>query len=625
MHSPNITTENIGKLRELFPNCVAEAKDEDGKSYQAVDFDQLRQELSDYVVDGPQERYYLNWPGKREALLTANAPIAKTFRPCREESVNFDTTKNLFIEGDNLDALKLLQETYLGKVKMIYIDPPYNTGNDFVFKDDFFETSNTFLKRSNQVDEEGNRLTSNTKSNGRFHSDWLSMMYPRLKLARSLLREDGVMFISIDESEVNNLETICKEVFGHQNLLGHFPVVMNLKGNQDAFGFAETHEYFVACMRSKDSCRLYPFNVEEEEIHKLWEEDEYGLYKRADNLRATGVNAPRAKRPALYYPIFINSDTLQCYITDNDQPTSPDHEVVLPINREGQELSWYWSKQTFTQKKHNLIITQTKNGWQFYRKQRPALGELPTKKPKSFFYKPDYSTSTATIHLKQLLGEKIFDGPKPVPFILDLLQIGAKDDDIIMDFFGGSGTTAHAAMQLNALDGGNRQFIMVQLPEVIDKSFPAYGSGFSTIAQITKERIRRAGAKIVAEKHHQGWRKDVGFRVLRIDTSNMADVYYTPDAVKQESLFGAVDNIKLGRDNPEDLLFPSVARLGCGSYSSRFETISSIIRQCSLLTKNPTISLLVLMTALPKTSLKSWRDTHQCVLYFVTTDLCLIR
>ncbi len=568
MHSPNFAEENIAKLAELFPNCVTEkeetAKDANEREKmvlkRTIDWDLLKQELSNDIVEGPQERYHLNWPGKRKALLTANAPIAKTLRPCREKSVDFDTTENLFIEGDNLDALKLLQETYLGKVKMIYIDPPYNTGKDFIYADNFAKSTEEYLLDSRQKDEEGNRLIANTDSNGRFHSDWLSMMYPRLKLARNLLKDDGVIFISIDENEIGNIEKVVTEIFGSENFLGSFPVVMNLKGNQDSFGFAETHEYVVIASKNKILCSFNHFPIDDEEFNKAWFSDEYGPYKEADNLRATGVNAPREKRPNLWYPIFLDESKLEYYATDDDKPKDSAHTKVLPISPNGEELSWYWSKNNLNQNKHNLILKKTSNGWQFYKKQRPQIGDLPSKKPKSFFYKPEYSTSTATTHLKVLLECKLFNGPKPVPFLKDLAIIGTNDKDIILDFFAGSATTTHAVMQLNAEDGGKRKFIMVQLAEACDEKSEAFKAGYKTIAEISKERIRRAGKQLTmkGENHSQlstvNSPLDIGFRILKVDSSNMADVYYTPDAVEQKELPFSTDNIKDDRSS-EDLLF----------------------------------------------------------------------
>lgn len=554
MHTPDFTDENIARVAELFPNCVTESRDEKGVLKRAIDFDQLKQELSGNIVEGPQERYHLDWPGKREALLTANAPIAKTLRPSREESVDFDTTKNLYIEGDNLDALKLLQETYLGKVKMIYIDPPYNTGNDFIYEDDFAEDKNAYFERSMQMDEEGNRLVVNSDSNGRFHSDWLSMMLPRLRFARQLLHDSGILFISIDENELINLQHACEEVFGSSNVLGNFPVIMNLKGNQDAFPFAETHEYIVLCAKSRSLCVLNNFPVGDEELLDEWLEDEYGLYKVADNLRATEVNAPREKRPNLWYPIFLNVSTKEFYITPDDQPQTLSDVEIWPVNPDGEELSWYWKRDTFNESKHNLILKETSNGWQFYRKQRPQLGDLPTKKPKSFFYKPDYSTSTATTKLKELFGAKIFDGPKPVPFLFDLSIIGTDPDSLVVDFFSGSATTAHALMQLNANDGGSRRHIMIQLPQETAETSEAYKAGYKTIAEIGKERIRRAGKKIKEEAGLMGTNLDIGFRVLKVDTSNMKDVYYSPDTAEQANLLDQIGNIKPDR-TAEDLLF----------------------------------------------------------------------
>lgn len=558
LRTPDFVNENIEKLAALFPQCLTETAE--GKK---IDFDLLQQELSHDIVEGNRERYRLEWPGKREAIVTANLPTTKTLRPVREDSVDFDNTENLYIEGDNLEVLKLLQESYFGKIKMIYIDPPYNTGKDFVYKDNFAIDRETELFESGQIDEYNRRLVANPETSGRYHSDWLSMMYPRLKLARNLLTDDGVIFISIDEHEVCNMEKLCREIFGESNFIGTLPIVMNLKGNQDAYGFAETHEFFVVCTKDKTICSLGMFPVEDEELMKNWLEDEYGLYKEADNLRATGVNAPREKRPNLWYPIYLNEDTLEFYITDNDKPLLESDTEILPINPDGEELSWYWGKSTFNNSKHNLILKKTTNGWQFYRKQRPQLGDLPTKKPKSFFYKADYSTSTSTTHLKNLFGVKLFDGPKPVPFIIDLLHIGSYKDSIILDFFSGSATTAHAVMQLNAEDGGKRKYIMVQLPELTDEKSEAYKAGYKNICEIGKERIRRAANKIKEEKPKKAEKEelfanvedtqDYGFRVYRLDSSNMKDVYYRPQDYKQETLNMFADNIKPDR-TADDLL-----------------------------------------------------------------------
>ncbi len=548
MQSPNWVNKNSQFIAERFPNCVTETS----KGIK-VDFELLKQELSNDITEGNKERYRLEWPGKREAIVTANLPTTKTLRPVREDSVDFDNTENLYIEGDNLEVLKLLQESYLGKIKMIYIDPPYNTGKDFVYKDNFSKDKQEELVESGQKDEYNQRLVANPETAGRYHSDWLSMMYPRLKLARNLLKNDGVIFVSIDEREVANLEKLCTEVFGDANFIGAFPVVMNLKGNQDAFGFAETHEFVVVCTKNKDACTPGMFPVEDEELIKSWLEDEYGLYKEADNLRATGVNAPREKRPNLWYPIFLDETTNEFYINESNEPDSSSHTVVYPINPQGDELSWYWSKTTFNASKHNLILKKTSNGWQFYRKQRPQLGDLPTKKPKSVLYKSDYSTSTSTTQLKNLFGAKIFDGPKPVPFLIDLMHIGTDEESIILDFFSGSASSAQAVLELNTHNTkkvGERKFIQVQLPEITDEKSEAYRNGYKNICEIGKERIRKAAKKIKEETNAD---IDYGFRVYRLDDSNMQDVFYKPQEYNQTQLDAFADNVKSDR-TADDLL-----------------------------------------------------------------------
>ena len=553
MHSPNLTQDNIARIRDLFPGCVTEAKGEDGSVKLAVDFDQLRQELAESIVEGPQERYHLNWPGKREALLTANAPIAKTLRPCRDESVDFDTTKNLFIEGDNLDALKLLQETYLGKVKMIYIDPPYNTGKDFIYKDNFAEDVETYRLQSNQEDVSGNRLVANPDSSGRFHSAWLSMLFSRLKVARNLLSEDGLVVISIDSGEAANLRVVMDEVFGAKNFIGLLPTVMNLKGNNDAFAFSDTHEFTVVYAKSRAECIVNELPIDEEKLDD-WDEDDRGLFKRADTLRRTGQDASRERRPNGWFPVFITSEK-KVYVTEDDKPISNGDIELWPRNEEGEELSWTWSKKKINEEPFNLLVIEGRSGLNIYKKQRPGLGDLPTSKPKSILYKPEYSSSNGTAELADLLGKNVFDSPpKPRGLLRDLITLGAGKDSIILDFFAGTGTTAHAVLALNALDGGERRFIVVQLDAPCDQESSAAKAGYRTIAEITKERIRRAGQAILTAPSHNEWNREVGFRVLKIDTSNMADVYYAPDALDKAKFDLFVDNIKPDR-TPEDLLF----------------------------------------------------------------------
>lgn len=509
-------------------------------------------------LDDKDEKYDFTWVGKRKAIIEAGAPIHKTFRPDEKSSKNWDSTENLFIEGDNLDALKLLQESYLGKVKMIYIDPPYNTGKDFVYHDNFKANIEEYDEATEYKDEKGNiQFKKNEKSNGRYHSDWLSMMYPRLKLARNLLSEDGVIFISIGVDESENLTKLSDEIYGEDNRIGIVPVIMNLKGNQDAYGFAETHDYVLVYARDKVSCDFGRLNVSDEEFDD-WLEDEHGIYKVADNLRATGVNAPRSKRPNLWYPIFLTKND-ELYVTADNNPNNPNDEIVWPVNPEKQELSWYWGKPTFNENKHNLIIKRTSNGTQFYRKQRPQLGdEGPTKKPKSVLFKPDYSSSTATTKLKELMNGKLFDSPKPVPYIKDLLSMGSLKNSIIVDFFSGSGTTANAVMQLNAEDGGSRKWIMVQLPEETPEDSEARKAGYATIPDIARERIRRAGEKIA--KEYPDAKVDYGFRSLVISDTNYKEVYKPVSEVTQESLLETVDNIKEDRTEL-DLLYGVLTQL----------------------------------------------------------------
>lgn len=528
MHSPNLTQENIARIRDLFPGCVTEAKGEDGSVKLAVDLDQLRQELAESIVEGPQERYHLNWPGKREALLAANAPIAKTLRPSREESVDFDTTKNLFIEGDNLDALKLLQETYLGKVKMIYIDPPYNTGNDFIYDDDFAVDTGKFLLQSNQVDNLGNRLVANTASNGRFHSDWLSMMYSRLRLARNLLADTGLIFISIDENELSNLKEVCDEIFGAANCRG---VVSRPTGTPSGQGYnilVNEIDYILAYAKSSESAILgLPFSSEDEKIYD--QEDDGGKYLNR-TLRKTGGEDRREDRPTMHYGI-----------------KAPDGTVVFPIGPTGYESRWRCGEDSYWDlvKQNRIEWKQSSEGWKPYQK---FYLEGRLKQP-SNLWEGIEGNKKASLTIKGLFGKKVFDTPKPVELIERCLKIATGKSDLILDFFAGSSTTAHAVMKLNAEDGGNRHFIMVQVPEPCDENSEAFKAGYKTIAEISKERIRRAGRQI-----NEGKRHDVGFRVLKIDASNMADVYYTPDSLDKTKFDLFVDNIKPDR-TPEDLLF----------------------------------------------------------------------
>jgi adenine-specific DNA-methyltransferase len=510
--TPDFKTDLAKKLQELVPEAVADGK---------IDTQKLK-ELLDSDSSDDSERFGLFWPGKKRAMRAAQEPTTATLKPAKSESKDWDTTENIFIEGDNLETLKILQKYYHNKIKMIYIDPPYNTGKDFVYPDNFKEGLSSYLEFTKQIDEDGRKLSTNSDTDGRFHSNWLNMIYPRLKLARNLLTDDGIIFMSIDDHEQDNLKKVGNEIFGEDNLLGVIPTIMNLKGNQDAFGFAETHEYFLVYARNKSKCEFGRLYLTEEELDS-WQEDEHGLYKVADNLRATGVNAPRSRRPNLWYPIFLDEGE-RIYVTSDNKPISIDHETVWPINPDGEELSWYWGKPTLMDSLHNLIIKRTENGTQFYRKQRPWSGNIPTKKPKSVFFKPEYSTSSATIKLKDLMGRKVFEAPKPIPFLIDLLQLGTNKDSLVLDFFSGSGSLAHATMELNAIDNGARKHIQVQLPEPTDDKSEAAKAGYKTIADLSIDRIKKAGKRIeTIYSSKLGEREvplDTGFKVFKLADSN---------------------------------------------------------------------------------------------------------
>ncbi|MCS6738286.1 site-specific DNA-methyltransferase [Acinetobacter baumannii] len=529
MHSPNLVDSNIEKIEALFPNCVTEAQGENGELKKAIDFDLLKQELSQVIVEGEQERYRLDWVGKKEAILTANAPIAKTLRPCREESVNFDITENLFIEGDNLEALKLLQENYLGKVKIIYIDPPYNTGNDFIYEDDFAESTDAFFEKSNQVDEEGNRLIANIESNGRFHSDWLSMMYSRLKLARNLLTDDGFITVSIDQIEINNLKKVLDEVFGAKNFISDLIWKKKQGGGNDSNLVVVEHEYIILYAKDIFKCTL--------NLDKNYQLDD-NLYPFKDENGDYGL-------VTLDKSSIRFSDSLVFPIYDNNG------KEYFPRIVKGKQSCWRWGKKKVDAEYEKLVFKNDKVYTKYYR----PIGITP----KSLLIDPIYGrTESGSDDIKDLFDNtKPFSYPKPVALLKHLIGITTnKDEDIILDFFAGSSTTAHAVMQLNSEDNGNRRFIMVQLPEKTDEKSDAYKAEYNNIAEISKERIRRAGKKILEDNaSKEGIENlDIGFRVLKIDSTNMKDVYYTPDAIKQADILDLADHIKEDRTS-EDLLF----------------------------------------------------------------------
>lgn len=556
MQSPNLVDTNIDKIAALFPNCITEDRDDNGVVRRVVDFDLLRQELSSGLVEGPRERYTLNWPGKNEAILTANAPIAKTLRPCREESVDFDNTQNIYIEGDNLDALKLLQETYLNKVKMIYIDPPYNTGNDFIYEDDFAEDMEEFFQRSNQKDEQGNRLVANTESNGRFHSDWLSMIYSRLKLARNLLREDGVIFISIDENEVHNLRKLSDEIFGEDNFLSQIIIKVRhenriLKGDKD---FHEVCEY----------CLAYKKGFAYKQTKRI--EDNSSIEKYVYSIDLIGTPVDQIYLDGKYVEIF---DPKSYKLVKHDLPSN-DYLQSISIRgslKEGNSSGRFYMKHLdkiegkfgFLYKvpgmgsdkfDHRFFMRQpTENHANGIYFQGVPLDKKETKEvPYPNFY--DFVNEFNNAGYEG--GIEFRNGKKPIKFLHQMLTLGGVISDpnaIVMDFFSGSASTAEMVLRANSTDKGNRQFIMVQLPEAIENP-----NEFITIAEIGKERIRRAGKKIKEENPLTTQNLDTGFRVFKVDTSNMKDVYYTPDELKQNNLDLFTDHIKPDR-SPDDLLF----------------------------------------------------------------------
>jgi adenine-specific DNA-methyltransferase len=535
MHSPNLTIANIEKIKALFPNCVTESTDETGSLKLAVDFDQLRQELSDSIVEGPQERYQLNWPGKREALLTANAPIAKTLRPAPDESVDFENTKNLFIEGDNLEALKLLQETYLGKVNIIYIDPPYNTGNDFIYEDDFAESTEEFFLKSNQKDGSGNRLVANTESNGRFHSDWLTMIYPRLKLARSLLSDDGAIFISIDDNELVGLKKICDEIFGEENFRNQILTRRRIKSLN--IQFAENGMYsmnigfeYILVYAKSSLFLMNALRVKKKDIPT----------KGTWNVFWSG-----ADRPTMRYELLgFTPETGQWrWSKEKAEEGIKNYEEYLKLYSDKVSLEEYWIANGCSMRFVRRIDDGVgKNGGVQY-----WIGPNETSLRTSNWTDIEVSQIRKDYDLP-------FDNPKNVDLVKTIISLCKEKDSLILDFFSGSSTTADSTIRLNAEDGGDRKFIMVQLPEPCNEKSEAFKAGYKNIAEISKERIRLAGKKIFEGQTHEGWNKDVGFRVLKVDSSNMADIYYSPDATKQADLLSSIDNIKPDR-KPEDLLF----------------------------------------------------------------------
>ena len=572
MQTANKADDNFKKLAAMFPNAVTETINESGEVVRAIDKDVLMQEISCTVVDGNEERYQFTWPDKKKSVLLANAPINKTLRPCREESVDFDTTENLYIEGDNLEVLKLLQETYLGKIKMIYIDPPYNTGNDFVYEDDFAQSTDEYLANSGQFDEDGNRMVQNTESNGRFHTDWLNMIYPRLRIAKNLLAGNGVIFISIDDNEIENMKKLCDEVYGATSFVAQLVWEKKKKGSFLSKSITNVKEYILVYCKNIDGFEglIGEINDEEETYPCI-----NAVNKRELRTIPAGIESKYRDKDFFMPKGSEISDTTMSIVLHSD--------LVIKNGVLAEELTlegnWRYSQAAMKEYalKKELYITRDLYLRRIVRETRyktmkdllSRVGEdteiahtemVDTKNLNSSGWG---SNEDADEELRLIFGiQKLMDYPKPVRLILKLLaSYRGSDDYIVLDFFSGSATTAHATIKLNAQDGGKRKFIMVQLPELTDEKSPAYKAGYKTICEIGKERIRRAGTKIKEEAGLDAQNLDTGFRVLKCDTSNMKDVYYNPAEYEVNMFSRLEDNIKEDR-TPEDLLFQVMLDLG---------------------------------------------------------------
>lgn len=540
MQTPDITVSNIEKIGQLFPNCLTEHIGEDGKAEKVIDFDQLRQELSKEIVEGPQERYQFTWPDKKKAIRLANTPSSMTLRPCREESVDFDNTENLYIEGDNLEILKLLREDYLGKVKMIYIDPPYNTGNDFVYEDDFSQAASDYLDNSGQVDFSGNRLVQNTESNGRFHTDWLNMIYPRLKVAKDLLADNGAIFISIDDNEVDNLRQLCDEVFGRESFVAQFIWKSRQnKDNRNITGVSIDHEY-ILCYSKRPGIRTMKGTERKTEQYSNPDNDPRGPWTSANMAGLLSEDL----RPNCHYDL-INPET--------------------GINYGRPKMGWRYDRNTMARliQEKRILWPDDPNGRP---RKKAFLSEIKETLPGySSIVGQDVYTRNATVEVEQILGGRYFDFPKPSQLIKDFIEQATDNDSIVLDFFSGSGTTAHSVMKINSeSEDSHRKFIVVQLPELIDSKSEAYKAGYKTICDVAKDRIRLVGKQIIKAMNQSNENEglfnnsgvlkqvDCGFRVLKLDSSNMNDVYYRPDEFSEQLI--KEDNVKEDRTS-EDLLF----------------------------------------------------------------------
>ncbi len=544
MKSIDQTNANLEIIKKYFPHCIKEAVTPNGSLDLIVDFDLLRQDLSESIVDGPQERYHLNWPGKKKALVTANASILKTLRPSKSQSVNFDSTRNIFIEGDNLDALKLLQDTYLGQVKLIYIDPPYNTGTNLIYKNDYSVTESEYLQQSGQASSFGARLVANPQTNGRFHSDWLSMIYSRLRVAKNLLSEDGILICAIDENEFSNLSIVIKEIFKEGGYNHDYVSVVHNPRGQQGTNFSYVNEYLIFVYPKNSKKYLADFKKDKVDPRTL---------------RDSGTESDRTDAKNCFYPFLVKGEKIigiGKVPEDSFHPTSSNVELadgtieVWPITDGGDEKKWRYAHQSVNSILNKLEAKQGRSSIQI-------IFNKDTETIRSVWANARYDSSEyGTKLLEDLIPGAGFTYPKSLWAVYDCVLAATKSDKnaLVMDFFAGSSTTAHAVLQLNANDGGNRRFIMVQAPEPCEIGSLPYKAGYKTIADISMERIRRVGRALVENKPDQAWNGDVGFRVFKIDSTNMTDVYYTPDTLSQDLLSNQFDNFKPDR-TAEDLLF----------------------------------------------------------------------
>lgn len=566
MQSFDVIGSNIQKIAQLFPNCVTEHLGKDGKTELGIDFEKLQAELSNDIIAEGAERYQFTWPDKRAAVRLANAPTTMTLRPCKEESLNFDNTQNVYIEGDNLEVLKILQETYLKKIDVIYIDPPYNTGKNLIYKNDFSIGCDDYLYNSGQYDIEGNRLVLNSESNGRFHTDWLNMIYTRLKVAKNLLSDKGIIVVTIDDYEIETITMLMNEIFGEANHLATIVIKNNPSGRSTVSGASISHEYALF-YGANEQVKLGRLPRNDKQIARYKERDEVGPFEWV-NFRKHGGYKEDA--PTMFYPIYIKSDGSSFRIPkmkwNNDSneydvldDIKSDEFLSYPIDENGRSRRWKWSLERALKESNDMCIRldRDKKPAVYIKSRMKEEGMLPLTVWDDKLYS---STEYGTNYLISLLGKRYFDYPKSIYAVIDCLRVAdCSDNSLVLDFFSGSATTAHAVMKLNEEDGGNRKFIMVQLPEKTDESSEAYKDGYKNICEIGKERIRRAGKKVKEEAGLQAQNLDTGFRVLKLDSSNMEDVYYTPEEFTLDSLFS--ENLKADRSN-EDLLFQVMLDLG---------------------------------------------------------------